>query len=126
MSNYQEYQVQIHSDRIEWRQNGQLHRTDGPAIEYMDGSRSWFQNHLLHRTDGPAYDGADGTQEWFQNGQRHRLDGPAIEWPDGRQEYWIDGEIYSNDAFLSKTRPKELSVADIEQLLGYPVKIIKD
>jgi hypothetical protein len=24
--------------------NGQLHRTDGPAIEYADGDKSWYLN----------------------------------------------------------------------------------
>ena len=24
-----------------WYQNGQLHREDGPAVEYADGTKSW-------------------------------------------------------------------------------------
>lgn len=28
----------------EWWINGQLHREDGPAIEYPDGSREWWIN----------------------------------------------------------------------------------
>lgn len=28
----------------EWRVNGQLHREDGPAIEYADGTREWWRN----------------------------------------------------------------------------------
>ena len=33
---------------------GQLHRTDGPAVEYSNGDRVWYQNGFLHRIDGPA------------------------------------------------------------------------
>ena len=33
---------------------GQLHRTNGPAVEYSDGGRTWYQNGILHRIEGPA------------------------------------------------------------------------
>jgi hypothetical protein len=26
----------------QWYLNGQLHRTDGPAVEWHDGSKRWF------------------------------------------------------------------------------------
>ena len=30
---------------VRWRNaDGELHRTDGPAVEYPNGSRSWFVN----------------------------------------------------------------------------------
>jgi len=25
-----------------WRLNGNIHREDGPAIEYVDGTKKWF------------------------------------------------------------------------------------
>ena len=28
----------------EWYFNGQLHRVDGPAIEWADGSKEWYLN----------------------------------------------------------------------------------
>lgn len=50
----------------EWHlPNGQLHRDDGPAIEYADGSKAWYRNDELHREDGPAIEYSDGTGEWF-------------------------------------------------------------
>jgi hypothetical protein len=52
----------------QWRLNGKLHRSDGPAIERADGSKSWWLNDELHRTDGPAFEEADGRKEWFLNG----------------------------------------------------------
>ena len=33
---------------------GDIHRTNGPAFESPDGSRTWFQNGLMHRIEGPA------------------------------------------------------------------------
>ena len=47
--------------------NGQLHREDGPAIEYTNGSNSWYFHGLLHREDGPAVINADGTMIWYYN-----------------------------------------------------------
>ena len=37
----------------------------------------------LHREDGPAVEYADGTREWWLNDERHREDGPAVEYPNG-------------------------------------------
>jgi len=57
----------------EWRLNGKLHRTDGPAIEWTGGSKEWRLNGKLHRTDGPAVEMADGSKMWF-------LDGEQVSW----------------------------------------------
>ena len=46
---------------------GQLHRYDGPAVEYTDGFRVWYQNDQRHRDDGPAVEHADGYREWWQS-----------------------------------------------------------
>ena len=62
---------------------GQLHRTDGPAVEWWDGTKKWLQNDKFHREDGPAIIEPDGTKKWFQNGKFHRTDGPAIIRSDG-------------------------------------------
>jgi hypothetical protein len=66
-----------------YNENGQLHREDGPAIEYCKskagGGNRWYLNGKKHRVDGPAVTHADGTTEWWLNGQRHRMDGPAFE-----------------------------------------------
>jgi len=43
------------------------HRTDGPAGEYLDGSKAWCLNGKLHRLDGPAIEGSNGTKEWYVN-----------------------------------------------------------
>ena len=103
-----------------------LHRENGPAIEYADGDKFWHQNGLLHRTDGPAVEWADGTKSWYQNGLRHRTDGPAIEYADGTKRWYINGDHLTEAEFLAATQPVvEMTVADVEKLLGKRVKIIK-
>ena len=118
--------VEYTNGRKEWYQNGQRHRTDGPAVENANGSKFWYQNGQRHRTDGPAVEWADGTRYWYQNGQLHRTDGPAIEYADGDKRWFIDGGELTEAEFLSATQPVvEMTVADIEKLVGKRVKIIK-
>ena len=42
--------------------SGQLHREDGPAIEYHNGNKHWYINGVRHRTDGPACEDSDGSK----------------------------------------------------------------
>jgi (2Fe-2S) ferredoxin len=80
------------NDRYEVRaSNGHLHRGDGPAVVYPDGTQHWYRNGALHRGDGPAIILPHGTKSWYRNGLRHRDDGPAIIYPDGTQEWYRDG-----------------------------------
>jgi hypothetical protein len=71
---------------------GRLHRDDGPAAIYPDGTQCWYQDGGLHRGDGPAIIYPDGTQYWCRNGKRHRDNGPAIIYPDGTQEWYRAGQ----------------------------------
>jgi len=57
-------------DQVQYRLNGQLHREDGPAIEFTDHTKSKY---------------------WYWCGQPHREDGPAVEWSSGYKEWWING-----------------------------------
>ena len=86
------YRIEADEDgtRCYYNNAGQLHRDDGPAVEYADGLKYWYQNGQKHRTDGPAIEYSDGDKSWFQNGQRHRIDGPAVEWANGRKEWYIN------------------------------------
>jgi hypothetical protein len=118
-----EYTVKVYSDRTEWFLNGKLHRTDGPAVEYANGERFWYLNGQLHRTDGPACEWTDGTRFWYLNGKRHRTDGPALEWADGTREWFLNGKQVTEAEVMKPS--KELTVAQIEQLLGYSVKVVK-
>ena len=53
-----------------WRNSqGQFHRTDGPAVIYLDNTRFWYINGQHHRIDGPAKMYWDGMQHWYVNDQ---------------------------------------------------------
>ena len=66
------YRIKVTKDgtRFYYNNAGELHRDDGPAVEWADGSKGWFQNGLLHRTDGPAIEYDAGTKSWYINGER--------------------------------------------------------
>lgn len=59
------------------------------AGQLFKRGKKWVNNQL-HRLDGPARIWADGSQEWYVNNQLHRLDGPAVVWADGSQEWRVN------------------------------------
>ena len=91
---------------IEYRNPaGQLHRVDGPAIEYVNGYKSvWWLNGELHREDGPAIEYAGGDKLWFLNDELHREDGPAVEYVNGYKEWYLYGIEYSEEEFNKKIK----------------------
>ena len=86
---------------------------------------------IKHEYDVNVYE--DGDEYWYKRDTmcRHRLNGPAV--IDGRgAEYFIDDMAYSEWAYKAKIaemktppKPKELTVKQIEELLGYTIKIVK-
>lgn len=80
-----------------WYINGKIHRTDGPALLYPNGSEAWFKDGLIHRDGGPAVTDVTGTKVWYSNNKRHRTDGPAIEDSDGGKFWYIEGKIHRED-----------------------------
>jgi len=89
---YKEYTVKVSTNGTkEWYLNGELHREDGPAVNYADGTKVWCLNGERHRIDGPAIEGINGYKAWYLNGERHREDGPAVENTNGYKEWWIHG-----------------------------------
>ena len=83
---------------MEYRnEQGQLHREDGPAITWEDGTQEWYINGELHRTDGPArvWGYSPYIQEWYWHNELHREDGPAVIDADGRQEWYWHNEPVS-------------------------------
>ncbi len=109
-----------------WYKDGKLHRDGGPAVEYANGDKFWYNNGNHHREDGPAVELTTGYQAWYVNGIRHRVEGPARIWSSNNVEYWLDGEMLTKDQWEAKTqRAEELTVAEIEKLLGKRIKVIK-
>ena len=70
-----------------WHLNGEIHREDGPAIEYANGNKFWLLNDKLHREGGPALEWADGDKFWYLNGELQ-----AIEWTDGSKSWYLNGK----------------------------------
>jgi hypothetical protein len=52
-------------DRNYYNHAGQLHRDEGPAVEWHDGVKFWYQNGKLHREDGPAVIWRNGAKYWY-------------------------------------------------------------
>ena len=50
----------------------------------------------LHRIDGPAVEWSNGSKFWYVDGKRHRTDGPAIEYSSGSKRYYLFGERYDD------------------------------
>ena len=117
-----EYQVQVDKYSTTWRLNGQRHRVDGPAIEWADGHKEWYHHGQRHRADGPAIEWADGHKAWYLNDQRHRVDGPAVEWAGGAKEWYLNGVEVTEEEVMNPV--KQLTVAEIEVLLGHKIKVI--
>lgn len=46
--------------------NGKRHRLDGP-IEWSDRTKGWWINGNLHREDGLALEFSDGSRAWYIN-----------------------------------------------------------
>jgi hypothetical protein len=119
MSDYKTYEVKVYaSGNRYWYLNGQLHREDGPAIEWANGNREWYLNGERHREDGPAIEWANGSRLWYLNGKRHREDGPACEYADGSREWYLNGRELPEEKHAKRTRktadPCEGKVVEVE------------
>ena len=64
------YRIEIgeNGSRRYYNSAGQLHRMEGPAVEW-EGGRRWYQNGQLHRTDGPAIISKTGVPSFWLNGE---------------------------------------------------------
>jgi hypothetical protein len=100
------YEIRKLENKTEYYYKGKLHREDGPAVEYADGTKFWYQNGQLHRDDGPAFEYVNGTKYWFQNGELHRADGPAIENANRDKLWYIEGKKYTEKEYNKKIGKK--------------------
>ena len=65
-----------------------------------------------------------GIQHWFLNDKLHREDGPAVEFADGCKLWYLNGVNLTEAEFNTRTKAKELTINEIEQLLGFKIKIV--
>ena len=79
--------------------NGLIHRVDGPAIEYTDGTKHWYRHGKRHRENGPAVELASGEKYWYFDHKLHRIHGPAVVHPNGHVEWWINGILYPRSKY---------------------------
>jgi hypothetical protein len=88
-----------------------LHREDGPAEEFHDGTKRWWLHGQRHREDGPACEYQDGTKVWCIHGLRHRTDGPAYEDPRYNvYEYWLNGTLVTEEEFRNRTLKETINI----------------
>ena len=92
-----------------------------------NGDKEWYLNGgPLHREDGPAYEGTDGLKKWCLHGKLHREDGPAAEFPTGLKKWYLHGEELTEEEFNERMVPtKEMTIAELEAVLGHKLKVIK-
>ena len=70
MENYTKIVVDEHGN-IRYRNSKyELHRLDGPAIEWASGSKTWYANGIIHRDNGAAVIWDDGSEFWYLNGRK--------------------------------------------------------
>jgi len=112
-----EYEVTVHNEKTEWRQNNKLHREGGPAVEYSGGTKKWYLNGELHRNDGPAI--------LYSNGELHREDGPAVECRNSDKEWYLNGKQYTEVEFsMMINQPTEFILVRIfYQDGGYKITV---
>jgi hypothetical protein len=69
-----------------------------------NGDKYWYLNDNLHREDGPAVEFADGDKFWYLNGEYHREDGPAVELANGSKFWYLNGKELFEKEFLKETQ----------------------
>ena len=67
MENKPKCNIDINGNKI-WYLNGQYHREDGPAVEFINGDTEYWVCGKIHRFDGPAYIRHNGYTSWYING----------------------------------------------------------
>ena len=83
-----------------------------------DGGERWFLKGVVHRVDGPASIWLDGTRSrfWYFNGKLHRTDGPAVQWWSGTEEWWLNNHQLNKKEIR---RFKYLQTCPKKKLLEY-------
>ena len=64
------------------------------------GIKKWYLNSNLHREDGPAVEWSSGSKWWYLHGERHREGGPAIEKSSGTKFWYLHGKEFSFEDYI--------------------------
>ena len=90
-----------------------------------NGTKYWYLNDMLHREDGAAIEHANGDKFFYLNNKLHREDGPAIERANGDKFWYLNDKYLTEQEFNQKmNKPTELTMSQLNDLLGYDVKIV--
>jgi hypothetical protein len=115
-----EYKVKVTEKHTKWYNlEGQLHREDGPAIEFRDGYKAYYINGKRHREDGPAVDCGNKYKCYYINNKLHREDGPAVEYANGDKSYYINDEELTEEEFNNRTKTCEGKVVVVIEGVKY-------
>jgi hypothetical protein len=68
-----------------------------------NGDRWWYVGNDLHREDGPAVEFKTGSNFWYIDNKIHRTDGPAIMLYTGHNEWWLDNRHFTFEDWLEQT-----------------------
>jgi len=83
----------------------------------------WYNEfNQLHRENGPAVEWASGNKGYYINDKLHREDGPAIEWASGSKDYFINGKRLTEEEFNNRNKSCENKIVEIE---GVKYKLTK-
>jgi polynucleotide 5'-kinase involved in rRNA processing len=89
------------------------------------GSKIWYKNDQLHREDGPAIEFSNGDKSWYINGQLHREEGPACEYVVGRKEWHLKWHL--NGVHVPKyvvLQPEKITLEKIKKARNNEVRSI--
>jgi hypothetical protein len=64
-------------------------------VDYQGNIRYYNSKSDLHRLDGPAIEWIDGDKEWWVIGNRHRLNGYAVSWRSVHKFWYLKNKNYS-------------------------------
>lgn len=116
--------VDRNGNRRWYNESNKLHRVDGPAIEWVNGTKEWYLDGKRHRENGPAIEFADGTKFWYLNGEYHRTDGPAMEFKNGWKYWYFNGVLLTESEFLKRIKKAPCEGKEVE-VDGIKYKLIK-
>jgi len=88
----------------------------------------WYNDNdkeKLHRLDGPAIEYADGSKSWYVDGKLHRLDGPAVERANAYKAWYVDGKKMTEKEFNEYIKPKPSCEGKVVEVDGVKYRLVK-